>query len=921
MVSTPEQESSSYLSENDPHKRWLERARKEAAGILSNAEQKVAQPPTTSNLEDQRQAEKSPRTFRNNTTQKRTGRSGNTWSNKVTSKKSSSQDRKDSNLSNKINRKKRALKKAGPLGAIAAVLFSAAAFFFVAQSMLPAHLSALYTQATDLQYTAYNLRNVQLTSFILNGNNQNSFTDKYTNLTSYMQGRLEKNGIKVGHLNSDGVFETGQAENTVLQYDGKIINADSFQDEIASNPNFRESYYNAKLNRVSNFYDESADDFFGNSLGTTTRNIFQEGNYDAAADPEERTTAFQDIINEHTTGGSGTINTAHSEIDQETGESTTKTNGEAISADSLDGVDSTAKARSLVNHLAGKVSSVGVPICAALRLANIANIAISSLQIAQSIAYFLSFMEPINQMMYGKTGTSSVNEVLNNLTQPATSTVDYVDENGQSITKTVTGSAIEAAGSKLILGKTISPESDYQPYSLDGLTSAITRIAIGTGATTAVCSGITAASAVISLTKYAIPGGNIAFFALGAVAKTIGRIAFVGVVATIINAIIPRLAKMFTPNVFETYTGIAAGELFTQGAAAANFSLATKGSALMPATEEQVKTQNRYTAIALAQEAEVDRLHRSPFDASSPNTFLGSIMSKFSYLSYSNPLIHGTASIASVVGSSIRSLIPAAAAADQDLSYTSQNHPCAKLKNAVCDVYDHPIVGFNYETINTKPDDPEYVASISPNLNEDGSIKDGSELAKFITVCSGRESEWGVPDASIRSALRSNNNIVLNELPIVGEVTDLIGSAEDVINSYEGWDTGEACSKPENKYYQLYVLDMRILRSMDDPKTGATNPVHAYRQKYREAHPLDNSFEGTLSRISGLSKDDIAFLLEYIDYSTEIANYNPSERLKFGPHSEPQPVALNVTESKTPTINLLSSIFEPIFIDRRNYTL
>ncbi|MBP5648204.1 hypothetical protein J6X04_02880, partial [Candidatus Saccharibacteria bacterium] len=86
------------------------------------------------------------------------------------------------------------------------------------------------------------------------------------------------------------------------------------------------------------------------------------------------------------------------------------------------------------------------------------------------------------------------------------------------------------------------------------------------------------------------------------------------------------------------------------------------------------------------------------------------------------------------------------------------------------------------------------------------------------------------------------------------------------------------------------------------------------------AHPIDTSFRGTLSRISGLSMDDVAYLLEYVDYSTQIANYHPETRAKFGNYIEPK-VELSFTESKTPSINIQSIIPESIFIDRRNYTV
>ena len=360
-----------------------------------------------------------------------------------------------------------------------------------------------------------------------------------------------------------------------------------------------------------------------------------------------------------------------------------------------------------------------------------------------------------------------------------------------------------------------------------------------------------------------------------------------GVIAAIVNAIVPYVAKMFASNIFETYTGIPAGELFSQGAAAANFSLATQSSAYMPASEETVKDQNRHTTRALAQEAEIDRLQRSP---------------------------------------SVRSLIPAASALDDDLKYTSNYSKCNNLAGTVCDMYGYPIPASDYSTVDIKPDDSTFQSVIQPNLDENGDIKDNSELAKFVNFCMNRESPWGVMDANILNALQTDGGIVVNNLPIVNDIIDVINAVEDTAN--QSWATGENCvNSPSNprwdsefKYYQRYVEDMRILHGMDDPEDSETNPVLAYQERYEEKHPIDNSFKGTLSRISGLSMDDVAFLLEYVDYSTEIANYDPSTRDKFGDYVEPE-VKLSFSEDKTPSFNILPIISDSIFVDKRNYTV
>lgn len=847
--------------------------------------------------------------------------------------KSSEQDQSSNYLNsvrgknNKNGKKKGLLRRTGPVGIITALLIGGGAFFYGAQSMLGPHLSALYTNATDVQFSSYNFRNARLMSYMLDGGGQikiSNFTKKYTYFTPYMQSRLRSNGIEVGHIDSSGNFKSGQAvlgTSTVLKYGDQIVDANSFQDTFASNANFREAYYDAKRGRVAGFFDDVSIKYYDQK--GATRDIFDE--YKSTGDLETDTDAFEDTVSHYVVGADGKVNTVGRYTDEETGEEHTQHNGSDINTGNVDGATPEAKARSMVNRIASKVSSVGVPVCSALRIANIAAVTVSAYQIYQSIAYFLGLMEPISKAMAGEGDQSAINETLNFMTTQTTSKVDYVNADGRTTQKDVTGNMLESTGSKLVMGKTISPESETAPYSLDNITKAATTIAVSTGATNVVCSGVMAASAIISLASNGIPGGKLATFVVGAIMQTVGGVIITGVVASIVSAIIPYVAKIFASNIFETYTGVPAGELFSLGAANANFQLATQGSAFMPSDTDAVKTQNRRTTLALNQEAEVDRLNRSPFDPTSTNTFMGSLMSKFTFMTYSSNFLSSLASFNNIAANSIRKLTPASSAADEELMYTSRYTECRNLPGTQCDIYGVPIVTTDYSTIDLKPDDETYEKVISNNLDNNGDIKDGSELAKFINFCKNRNSPWGVKDANILNALQTDFGIVGNNLPFINDILDIINAAEDIAN--EPWATGSICENSssnsrwnnEFKYYQRYVEDMRILSGMED-ETGGSNPVLAYESRWEEKHPIDTSFAGTLARISGQTKDDIAFLIEYTRYSTEIANYNPTTRYNFN-QENPEPAEIHFEENtikETPVIAIKPA---EIFIDRRNYTV
>ena len=124
----------------------------------------------------------------------------------------------------KANGKSRIFKRFAPLTVITAILFGGGAFFYGAQSLLAPHLSSLYTNATDVQFTSYSMRNQRLFKYLMDGGDQikiSNFTKKYTTFTPYMKKRLQANGIEVGYLDTDGNFNTDQIianKSTVLKY-------------------------------------------------------------------------------------------------------------------------------------------------------------------------------------------------------------------------------------------------------------------------------------------------------------------------------------------------------------------------------------------------------------------------------------------------------------------------------------------------------------------------------------------------------------------------------------------------------------------------------------------------------------------------------------------------------------------------------
>ena len=284
MVSTPR--SRHYRRKNDPYNAMEEaiiRPSNISKQQLSDAEKTATVIPEDNlDIEDPSYTGRNRRESNSDALRRRErNQRSNSTTQLTTNFRNSVQGRNPKN--NKKSKDKSLFKKIGPIGAITSILFGGGFFFYASQSMLAPHISALYTQATDLQYTSYNIRNARIMSYMIDGGSQikiSNFTKKYTFFTPYLQKRLTNNGIEVGHLNADGNFEAGQAiigGKTVLKYGDKVIDANHFQDEFASNANFRDAYYNAKRGRIAGFFDKSSEAYYKKK--GATRDIFNEYKY------------------------------------------------------------------------------------------------------------------------------------------------------------------------------------------------------------------------------------------------------------------------------------------------------------------------------------------------------------------------------------------------------------------------------------------------------------------------------------------------------------------------------------------------------------------------------------------------------------------------------------------------------------------
>lgn len=853
----------------------------------------------------------------------------------------SSEEQKPSRLpfslskQNKTHKSRTGFRKALPVAAIAAVLGVALFAIFGSTSLLGAHLESLYTKATDTQYTSSSIRSSRIFTYMLDGGNQLATnwdgTRKYTSFSPWLKSRLKNNGIEVGTVDSSGVFHESSSltGSKVLKYGDDIISADDFVTTYRDNVEFREAYYYAKRGRVLGFFDDAADSFF-KKLGLS-RDLMEK--FHQTGDESKDTKNYNDTLSKEF---DGTPDASHRVVEDqpvldedgnETGEYK-RVETENTESRSASGASSTERARNYFT----KATAVASTACGAWRIGNALATTLAAVEVISSIHYFQNITENLSKSKTEDSDGAAIHQVANFFTKQVSSS--YVDPStGNDIN--YTGSPLEAESARLILGGVKPNLNNSSPYSIDAMSkSVITALAVH-GASASACNISRGMNAVVSLALLSAPGGGFLSLTTSVLIDTIFSIGVQISVTAVLGFMVPTIARVMFDNYFEYLSGIPAGEIYGRGASAANTQLARQASGQSGGSKSAALAYQYQTAEVLALDAELDRRTRSPFDASSENTFLGSLAASFLAFSTTPSLSGALTSFSNLTSSSVSTVAKslttpiyaaentfynlasinkfAAALADagENSSYMTTFGSCPTLEEfgVACDMYGNMITTTDLSTIDLDPGDSDYISVISPNLSYDSegneSIKPNSRLADYIMYCTERDSPFGVYDANIANAFLTDLGFIGNNLPIISQGVDLINLFEEADPEVQAWATGEICMNTqtntywgsEMKYYQRYVEDNRILTNMGVYTAAETSdandaadplladnrdPVSLFKKAYYEQHPLDNSDSGLLARLTGLTKTEADDTLDLIAYLYFLEDYDPSTRTVFG---------------------------------------
>ena len=591
---------------------------------------------------------------------------------------------------------------------------------------------------------------------------------------------------------------------------------------------------------------------------------------------------------------------------------------------------------------AGIFSTVAQGTCQAYNILVGMNRMIKAYEKAQAVVVGMKVLEAIQRMQAGDGGGDVIADVVgNNLTEVVEQTVKLQSSSDTFEEKTITlrDSVMSGAAIQAIYGGSQLTSNNAAVKAVIVPESSIRRIlnTIGTNSGTGyrVCSvtNLAANSVDVVLNIMSLESIQLASmlvsFAKGAV-KAI-------VVAGLVSFFVPRIAKMLTREAPEFIKG-AIGGVVLSWATTSVLSKNAQASGFRPATQHTLIKYAKLKDEVIAEEVRYAQATKSPFDISSPYTFMGSLIRTLGASIVSvNSLTTAVNTFTNTATKSLTAFIPAANAANRtaddlaslgecgDLNALNAGSDNMALGDATCEmvpvgnttkngVSPEKVVTYLQDATCTNSEigkkafgdnfDPD-AENFDKNLN----IEDGSCLGKFITEYTEREAPLGEPDENIANSYKKGTgNILLDSAGslVTFGVLDLINSFEDTIHldNTLGREYTDP-SSPNAEYYDMAEQFVNTERMWEAASNGEEqSAVTRFLDKYYKEHPLDDSFEGRLARYSGLSKEKISYLLDVGEEMVFLAGYNPDGYYPLAYHAE----------DKTPKIEIKDNQGTNVFI-------
>jgi hypothetical protein len=571
-----------------------------------------------------------------------------------------------------------------------------------------------------------------------------------------------------------------------------------------------------------------------------------------------------------------------------------------------------SKVSKVLNSKAVKAASAaGEYTCALLEAAVSIYTVVSAYQNLQFLNLITGFLESVDKVKSGSGDGSPVHEYSNNLTTSG----ETRDDNNKVISNK---SGMAAAGMSWLFSNNSIDSNDQsiKNVNIESIMAGSTKLfknAKDMAHMFEYCGYVKAALAAVDLAATVvsfIPFIGQGIKAVQLTAKEAVKVAIKAAVQIALYIAIPIIAKNLTNMLIRDaateWFGEDLGNALISGASKYLGGNATSGGEGPGSQAKVIMYMNEQNAV-IAEEARYQRSKRNPFDLTSKYTFLGSIYYSLIPIAYSSGgVMQSMAGATNMLSNSLVALLPSASAVSTQNELTSDGS-CGLLSavKAQGDAFCNPYIITDTSTIRESPvavndivhrmnsedtilaSNNKWIGVSSSNFNSDGTIKEDSNLGKYITYCGQRTSQYGIKDASIAEHIVTKGKKVhkiIGYIPALKNIKDIREGLKDEANM--AWSNGRACVASEDneywdelKWYQRYAENIRLVENINP---GYVGPTTAYLNKYYEENPVDDSFEGQLARFSGMSKEKVSDTLALMEYYQFLAEYDASTRYAFG---------------------------------------
>lgn len=565
--------------------------------------------------------------------------------------------------------------------------------------------------------------------------------------------------------------------------------------------------------------------------------------------------------------------------------------------------------------------------CTIMKAYSMLSVLMAGVMVANILNYITGFLESVQKTQIGDGGKNELAYYMNGLSQKGNTTDsdgNVVRENTNSLMSPAWNQFFSSGGLVLHSNDEVAEKFNTDMVMKNGIDESTgiigTIVSSGYSITNLIGGGIaaykgclTAQAAMASIDL--VVDVVLAFISVGIgtfiksllqdLWKDVVLAVVVGAIMAAFMALLPHIAQWMAKDLISNMAGEDAAYAINSGF---NIYLGRQmqSSSGLPATEDKLMAHWRLQQEVIAEEGAFERSMRSPFDPTSKYTFVGSIVNSLIPIAntWSSPLVT-VSKIAGTVGTAATSLRPTANAEGEAKFQTSLRHDCPNLSEIglVGDVFCNPYFVTDTSTISEDP--PVVFDKVATDLDKQGindnfiwdnvddekhngnpDINPESDLGKWVVSCAARDSQFGQVDSNVINAIASlyntGNSTVdtvletgVGLLPFVGDAQDIVDAAKQA--GAMDWATGENCIKEEYKYYSRYSEDQRLMESAGIIEQSA---VGRFLDDYYEKNPIDNSWEGTVARYSGMTKDEVEDTLALLDYIEWYADYDPTD---YGP--------------------------------------